>query len=94
MPINKNLPINKNISSADQHWQILYSFNEKYQLQCTHCLLINGMEKLERTNPLVQFYKEYYTTGTDRQPIERDLSARSYFFLRLGNRDGESKIST
>ncbi len=29
-------------------------------------LLINRMEKLQRTNPLVQFYKEYYAMSTER----------------------------
>ena len=79
------LPISKNTSSTtNSSWKILYNFNDKYQPKCTNCLLINGMNLLQKANPLVSVFKDYYAVGNPTgQPIQTDPNAWPYYWCAI-----------
>lgn len=57
-------PMNPNKS-----WGVEYTFNRIYQANCKQCQIINGMTALRPENNFVDYYKHFYSVGTNSQPI-------------------------
>lgn len=82
------LAINSNKTNRlnDQQWQLLYDFNNTYQPTCSNCLLIHGMDNLQKNNTLVQNYKYYYATGNPNgQPINTDPMSWPYYWCAISH---------
>jgi len=50
---------------TNNEWRLEYDFNQTYQPGCVSCKLVNGMNSLDRDNPLIDAYTKYYQVSAD-----------------------------
>lgn len=50
-------------------WGMEYDFNRIFQPNCQDCPAVRGMQLLQRSGGLSDFFKLFYSTGTTSQPI-------------------------
>lgn len=55
--------------STQHAWTKEYDFNHVYQANCPGCPIIKGMELIEESGKLAEYYKSFYSVGTASQPI-------------------------
>lgn len=53
----------------DSKWGMEYDFNRIFQPSCQDCPAVRGMNLLQRTGQLADFFKLFYSTSTSSQPI-------------------------
>ena len=58
-----------NALSTTQTWNKEYDFNTLYQPDCANCSLIDGMNRLQKTGDLANYFMTYFSGGTTSQPI-------------------------
>jgi sphingomyelin phosphodiesterase acid-like 3 len=52
-------------------WEQEYNFNQIYQSTCPDCQIVEGMKKIQPIGLLATAYVQYYSVGTDSQPITK-----------------------
>lgn len=64
-------------------WELEYSFNKVYQSDCNDCLLVNGMNQLQKVGVLANQFQAYFAAGADAQPITKDQKWLPYYWCAI-----------
>ncbi|MES2217564.1 MAG: hypothetical protein V4501_04035 [Pseudomonadota bacterium] len=74
-------PLNE--PAATRQWHKEYSFNQTYHQNCLTCDLLTGMKNLTPTGVLANNFKQFYSVGTQAQPIIRNHYWLPYYWCDI-----------
>lgn len=80
-------PVNDN----NRSWKMEYDFSKIYKPNCQECPVATGMNALQQTGVLANFYKIFYAVKTTSQPITTKWNPYYWCAIREVKRAGYSK---